>query len=65
MDDNIIVFVITMKVFATTIIYFTTWTKKYKPHMANFAISITLLSFQYTHPLVFFAIIDGLPWYNI
>jgi hypothetical protein len=59
MDDNIVAFAITMKVFATTIVYSTTWTKKHRPHMENFAISIGLLSFQYTHPLVFFAIIHG------
>jgi hypothetical protein len=45
MDDNVVVFVTTMKVFATTIVYSTTCTKKYRPHMANFIISIGLLSF--------------------
>jgi hypothetical protein len=32
----------------------------HKTHMANFIISIGLLSLQYTHPWVFFAIIHGL-----
>jgi hypothetical protein len=50
MDDNIVVFATRMKVFAIAIIYSTTCTKKHKPHMANFVISIGLLSFQYTHP---------------
>jgi hypothetical protein len=52
MDDNVVVF-------ATTIVYSTTYTKKYRPHMANFVISIRLLSLQCTHPWVLFAIIHG------
>ncbi len=56
MDDNIVVFATTMKVFATTIVYSTTCTKKYRSHMANFVISIGLL-FQCTHPWVFHDII--------
>jgi len=59
MDDNVIVFRTTMNVFATAIVYFTTCTKKHKPHMANFVISIGLLSLQCTYPWVFFAIIHG------
>jgi hypothetical protein len=59
LDANIIVFSTTMNVFATTIIYSTTCTKKHKPHMTNFAISIGLLSLQCTYPWVFFAIIYG------
>jgi hypothetical protein len=42
MDDNVIVFVITMKVFAIVIVYSITRTKKHRPHMANFVISIGL-----------------------
>jgi hypothetical protein len=61
MDDNIVVFTTTMKVFAIAIIYFTTCTKKYGSHMANFVISIGLLSLQCTHPWVLFAIIHGSP----
>jgi hypothetical protein len=57
MDDNIIVFATMMRVFTISIIYFATCTKRHRPHMANLAILIGLLSFQYTHPLVFFAII--------
>jgi hypothetical protein len=57
MDDNLIVFAITMKIIATAIVYSTTCTKKHRPHMANFVISIGILSFQCTHPWVFFAII--------
>jgi len=57
MDDNIVVFANTMKVFATTIVYSTTCTKKYRSHMANFVISSGLLFFQCTHPWVLFAII--------
>jgi hypothetical protein len=45
MDDNIVVFATIMKVFATTIIYSTTCTKKHTPYMENFDISIELLSF--------------------
>jgi multisubunit Na+/H+ antiporter MnhF subunit len=57
MDDNIVIFVTIMKVFATTIVYSITCTKKYRPHMTNFAILIGLLSFQCTHPWVFHDII--------
>jgi hypothetical protein len=59
MDDNVVVFATTMRVFTITIVYFTTCTKKHRPHMANFVISIGLLSFEYTRPWVFFAIIHG------
>jgi hypothetical protein len=59
MDDNVVVFATTMKVFAPAIIYSTTCTKKYRPHMANFVISIRLLSLQCTHPWVLFVIIHG------
>jgi hypothetical protein len=59
MDDNIVIFVTIMKVFVTKIVYSTTCTKKYKPHMANIFISIEILSFQCTHPWVLFAIIHG------
>jgi hypothetical protein len=52
MDDDVVVF-------AIAIIYSTTCTKKYKPHMANFVISIKLLSLQCTHPWVLFTIIHG------
>jgi hypothetical protein len=58
-DDNVVVFITTMKVVATAIIYFTTFTKKYKPQKANFIISIRLLSFQCTHPLVLVTTIHG------
>jgi len=57
MDDNIVVFVTTMKVFAIAIVYPTTCTNKHRLHMANFAISIGLLSLQCTHPWVFHDII--------
>jgi len=60
MVDNIVVFPTTMNFFIIAIIYFATCTKKHRPHMANFTISIGLLSLQYTHPWVFFAIIHGL-----
>jgi hypothetical protein len=59
MDDNVIVFVIIMKVFAIAIVYSTTCTKKYKPHKKNIVISIGLLSFQCTHSWVLFAVIHG------
>jgi hypothetical protein len=59
MDDNIIIFATTMKVFATAIVYSTTCTKKHRPHMENFAISIRLLSFSCIHQWVFFVIY---PW---
>ncbi len=49
MGDNVVIFATIMKVFATVIIY--------RLYMANFAISIGVLSFQCTHPWVFFAII--------
>jgi hypothetical protein len=52
MDDNVFVF-------ATTIVYSTTCTNKYRSHKANFVISIELLSFQCSHPWVLFAIIHG------
>jgi hypothetical protein len=57
MDDNVVVFATTMKVFATAILYSTTCTKKYIPHMANFVIPIELLSLQRTLPCVFHNII--------
>jgi hypothetical protein len=59
MDDYVVVFAITMNFFAIAIVYSTTCRKKHKPHMANFVVSIKLLSFQCTHPWVFFAIIHG------
>jgi hypothetical protein len=46
MDDHVIIFATIMKIFATTIVYSTTCIKKHKPHMANFAILIGLLSLQ-------------------
>jgi hypothetical protein len=42
MDDKVVVFATTMKVFAIAIIYSTTCTKKYRPQMAKFVISIGL-----------------------
>jgi len=39
-----------MKVFATVIVYSNTFTMKHRPHMANFTISIGLLSLQCAHP---------------
>jgi hypothetical protein len=59
MDDNVIAFAITMNVFAITIVYSTTCTKKYRPYMANFVISIGILCLQCTHPWVLFSIIRG------
>jgi hypothetical protein len=59
MDDNVVVFATTMKVFAIAIVYSTTCRKKHRPHMGNFVVSFKLLSFQCTHPWVFFAIIHG------
>jgi hypothetical protein len=59
MDDNVIVFATTVKVFATTIIYSTIVTKKHRPHITNFVISIGLLSFKCTHPWVFHDIISN------
>jgi hypothetical protein len=59
MNDNLVVFATTMKVFVTAIIYSTTRIKKYKPHMANFVISIGLLCLQCTHPWVLFSKIHG------
>jgi hypothetical protein len=56
-DDNVIVFAITMKIIATAIVYSTTCTKKHRSHRTNFIISIGILSLQCTHPWVFFAII--------
>ena len=38
------IFATTMEVFAIAIVYSTTCTKKYRPHMENFVISIGLLS---------------------
>jgi hypothetical protein len=52
MDDDVVVF-------AIAIVYSTTCTKKYKPHMANFVISIRLLSLQCIHPWVSITIIHG------
>jgi len=62
MDDNVVVFTTTIKVFTIPIIYSTTRTKKHRPHMANFTISIGLLSFQYilcNYPWVFHDIISN------
>jgi hypothetical protein len=59
MDDNVVVFTTTMNFFATAIIFSPTCIKKYRPHMANFVISIGLLSLQCTLPWVFFAIVHG------
>jgi hypothetical protein len=59
MDDNVIVFATTMRVYTIAIIYFDTCTKEYRPHMANFAILIGLLSLQYTHPWVFHDILSN------
>jgi hypothetical protein len=56
MDDNIVIFATTNFFFTTTIVYSM---KKYRPHMANFVNLIGLLSLQYTHPWVLFAIIHG------
>ncbi len=58
MDDNVII-ATTMNFFAIRIIYSTTCIKKHRPHMANFAISIGLLSLQCTHPQVFHDIISN------
>jgi len=46
MDNHVIVFATTMNFFATTTVYSTTCIKKHRPHMANFAILIRLLSLQ-------------------
>jgi len=58
MDDNVTI-ATTMNFSATTIIYSTKCIKKHRPHIANFAISIGLLSFQCTHPRVFHDIISN------
>jgi hypothetical protein len=58
MDDNIVVFATTMKAFAIAIVYSITCTKKYRPHMENFVISIGLLSLLVcNYPWVFHDII--------
>ncbi len=58
MDDNVVVFATTMKVFATTVKYSTTWTKEHRPQMENFVISNwTIILSMYPSM--------GLPSYNI
>jgi hypothetical protein len=59
MDDNVVVFATTMKAFAITTLYFATCTKKYRPHMANFVISIGLLSLQCTPSM---GLVCNYPW---
>jgi hypothetical protein len=58
MDDDGIVFATTMKVFATTIIYFAMCPYKYRPNMANFVISMySSMGLVCNYPWVFHDII--------
>ncbi len=60
MDDNVVIFATTMKVFAIAIVYSTICTKKYRPHMANFVISIGLNIIPSMYPSV--GLVYNYPW---
>jgi hypothetical protein len=61
MDDNVVVFPSAMNFFATTIVYFTTCTKKYGPHMANFVFQLDYYAFNVPIYGSYFILTMGLP----